>query len=72
MYHFQYAQPCTILFYSLGSQNFTMEYDFLFPYFIDRLKNDYMRGNFLAAIGREESDNKLLFLIRKHFAKGRC
>jgi hypothetical protein len=29
-----------------------------------------MRGNFLAVIGRKESDKKLLSLIEKHYLKG--
>jgi hypothetical protein len=35
-----------------------------------KVKDDSMRGNFLAVTGRKESDKKLLSLIAKHFWKG--
>ena len=36
----------------------------------NEVKNDLFRGNFLAVVGRNESDKTLLSLMQKYFEKG--
>mgnify|MGYP002803401688 FL=1 len=52
---------------SSGSQQFPHGFEKLLPDVFNEIKNDAMRGNFLAVSGRKESDKKLLSLIEKHF-----
>jgi hypothetical protein len=58
------------LSFSLDSEKLPKDFDKLLPDVYNEIKNDSMRGNFLAVTGRKESDKKLISLIAKHFLKG--
>ncbi|CAB3979852.1 Hypothetical predicted protein, partial [Paramuricea clavata] len=54
---------------SADSEKLPNGFDKLLPDVYNEVKNDSMRGNFLAVTGRKESDKKLISLIAKHFLK---
>ena len=50
-----------------GSQVLPPGTDLLIRDVYEEVKNDSFRGNFIAAVGRVESDKRLLSLVKKHY-----
>lgn len=59
-----------LFFFVVDSETLPHGFDMILPDAYNEVKNDSFRGNFLAVVGRNESDKTLLSLMEKYFEKG--